>query len=65
MTADPSEAARALVALRRRGPLACALCGREFEARLNVGDPEKPRYCSNACKCRAYQRRKKAKSTPA
>lgn len=62
---DPAElkaarslVARALSARRRREHFACVICGNAFEA-VYRKPPSTPRYCSNACKVKAWQARQK------
>ncbi len=54
MTETPqarSEAARALSAARKRSERQCAVCGKTIEGVATR------RYCSNACRLKAYWRR--------
>lgn len=48
---DSSEAARALSALRQKGPRTCTVCGSTFEGFSNQ------RYCGNSCQQKAYRQR--------
>ena len=52
--ARASQLGRELAALRKRGTLRCAMCGREFEATL------RRRFCSDYCRVRANRLAKRA-----
>ena len=49
----PSEVARWMASLRRREWKACAVCGKTFETARGA------RYCSGACRSRAYYLRRR------
>ena len=50
---DASEIARALAARRRRTERQCVVCGRTIKG------VAMRRYCSDACRSKAYRRRKR------
>lgn len=51
---ERAEAGRRLAGFRVRTPKACAECGREFQA---FG---RQKYCTHACKLRAWRKRDRA-----
>ncbi len=60
MTIDSSEASRLLLSLRRfdKRELECPICGKTF---LGAG---RARYCSPACRWKAWKKRKKDEKGP-
>jgi len=61
---DASDAARALVARRKRQEYVCALCGVTFEARAGARN-ETRRYCSPAHRNLAWWREHRKKPVEA
>jgi len=61
---DASEAARALVAKRKRYPTVCVICGAEFLA-ITAPKADQQRTCSNRCRSALRRQRAKASRNPA
>lgn len=57
MTSSPSEAGRALAALRPRATYTCEVCGAAFEAWAR--DRQKPATCSQACRQKRWRQSRK------
>lgn len=55
-TISSSEAARALVAAKKKVQLRCSICLHRF----TTTDPKRSLYCGNSCKVRAYRKRREA-----